>query len=75
MPDFIQSDSLRADQMTFVNKIISYLTKNGTIDKQMLFEAPFTDSHDQGIMGVFGEVETTKIIRIIDEINGNAKVG
>ena len=34
--EFIQTGNLRADQMTFINSIISYLTTNGTIDKKML---------------------------------------
>jgi len=72
---FLQTASLKADQMTFINTIISYLTKNGTIDKSMLFEPPFTDVNDQGLMGVFDDADTVKIIRIIDEINANAAVG
>ncbi len=73
--DFIQSGKLSADQITFVNNIISHLTKNGTIDKSLLFEPPFTDIHDQGILGVFDDTLATKVISIIDEINGNAEVG
>jgi type I restriction enzyme R subunit len=73
--DFIQSGKLSADQITFVNNIISHLTKNGTIDKSLLFEPPFTDIHDQGILGVFDDTLATKVISIIDEVNGNAEVG
>jgi len=70
---FLQTGNLRAAQMTFINTIISYLTKNGTIDKKMLFEPPFTDQHDQGLFGVFDDdADSMKIIRIIDEINNNA---
>jgi len=72
---FLQTASLRADQMTFIKTIITYLSKNGTIDKRMLFEAPFTDVNDQGLMGVFDDAEAVKIIHIIDEINENAMVG
>jgi len=70
--EFIQSGNLSADQITFVNTIISYLTQNGTIDKAILFEPPFTEINDQGITGVFDEVMVGKIIRIIDEVNNNA---
>jgi type I restriction enzyme R subunit len=73
--DFLQVSNLRADQMTFINNIITYLTKNGTIDKRMLFEPPFTDVNDQGLLGVFDDADAGKIIRIIDGINGNAGVG
>ena len=61
--------------MTFINTIINYLTKNGVIDKQLLFQSPFTDMHDQGVFGMFDDAEAGKIIQIIDGINGNAQVG
>jgi type I restriction enzyme R subunit len=70
--EFIQSGNLTADQITFINNIIDFLTKNGTIDKSMLFEPPFTHINDQGITGVFDEVQVGKIIRIIDNVNENA---
>ena len=73
--DFLQVGDLRADQMTFVKTIISYLTKNGTIDKRMLYEPPFTDLNDQGISGVFdNDGDVVKIVKIINGINGNAEV-
>jgi type I restriction enzyme R subunit len=73
--EFIQAGNISADQMTFINTIIAYLTKNGTIDKNLLFEPPFTHSNDQGLIGIFDDAAAGKIIRIIDEINGNANVG
>lgn len=73
--EFLQTGSLSADQMTFIQNIITYLTKNGTIDKRMLFEAPFTHVHDQGLLGVFGQEDAGKIIQIIDSINKNVDVG
>jgi len=73
--EFLQIGNLRADQITFVRTIMSYLTKNGTIDKQMLFESPFTDLNDQGLTGVFNnDADVIKIVKIIDLINGNAEV-
>ncbi|CAI8281083.1 MAG: Uncharacterised protein [Polaribacter sp. SA4-10] len=62
--------------MTFVKTIISYLSKNGTINKMMLFESPFTDLNDQGLSGVFDNVaDVSKVVKIIDDINKNAEVG
>ncbi|NNK40525.1 MAG: DEAD/DEAH box helicase family protein, partial [Winogradskyella sp.] len=73
--EFLQTGNLRADQITFVRTIMSYLTKNGTIDKQMLFEPPFTDLNDQGLTGVFeNDADVINIVKIIDIINGNAVV-
>jgi type I restriction enzyme R subunit len=70
--DFLTTGNLRADQMTFIQNIISYLTKNGTIDPSMLFESPFTDINDQGLMGVFDDGASHKIISIVERINNNA---
>ena len=39
--------------MTVKQNIITYLTKNGTIEPSMLFESPFTDMSDQGLLGIF----------------------
>ena len=70
--DFIQNSNLSADQITFINAIISYLTTNGVIEKSMLFEPPFTNVNDQGITGVFDDADVVKIVRLIDEVNTNA---
>jgi len=67
--DFIQAGNLRADQMTFMNNIIDYLTKNGMIEKKMLFEAPFTNIHDQGLLGVFDDADATMVINLIDRVS------
>lgn len=70
--DFIGNGNLRADQITFVQNIISYLTVNGTIEPSMLFEPPFTDMNDQGLLGVFDDGDAHKVISIIEKINENA---
>jgi type I restriction enzyme R subunit len=58
--------------MTFINTIISYLSKNGTIDKSMFYESPFTDQNDQSIDGVFDLEKKQEVLSIIDQINYNA---
>lgn len=70
--DFLQAGNLRADQMTFLQKIITYLTKNGTIEPSMLFESPFTDVSDKGLLGVFDDGDAHRVISIIETINENA---
>ena len=70
--EFLQAGSMKADQITFIQTIISHLTKNGTIDPSMLFEPPFTDMNDQGLMGVFDDASSHKIISIVESINENA---
>ena len=41
----------------------------------MLFEPPFTDVNDQGLLGVFDDGDAVRIISIIDEINERAELG
>lgn len=60
--------------MTFINSIISYLTKNGVIEKKMLFEPPFTHQHDQGLLGIFDDAGAKKVIQLIEKVNRNATV-
>jgi type I restriction enzyme R subunit len=71
--EFIQAGNLRADQITFINNIINYLSTNGTIDKAMLFQSPFTFAHQDGLLGVFDDAEAEKVIRLIDNVNNNAR--
>ena len=73
--EFLQSGNLSADQMKFIDNIIQHLNRNGTIDKTLLFEAPFTDSNDQGLVGIFDDQQAVKIISLLDVINKNAEVG
>jgi type I restriction enzyme R subunit len=71
--EFLQVGNLTADQLTFINAIITHLTKNGMIDKGMLFEPPFKDIHNQGIFGVFiNEKVRQNLLSAIDKVNGNA---
>ena len=72
--DFIQAGNLRADQLTFIKQIIQYLTTNGTIDKALLFEPPFTNLHDQSLFGVFDDVAVGQVIKLIDAVNHSALV-
>ena len=58
--------------MTFINTIISYLNKNGTIDKSMFYDPPFTDQNDQGLDGIFDLENKQRILSIVDQINLNA---
>lgn len=72
--EFIQVGNLKADQMTFINNIIRYLTQNGVIDKEMLFEPPFTNIHQDGLIGVFNETDARKVIQLVGAVNDNALV-
>ncbi len=70
--NYIQNKNLQPAQISFVNKLINYLNTNGTLDKSLLVKPPFTETHDNGIIGVFSnEIDIRKIISIVDLVNSN----
>ena len=72
--DFLHNTTYSATQIRFIDQVISYLTQNGTMDPGLLYEPPFTDIHDEGLDGVFGDAGATKVIHLIEEINLKAAV-
>ena len=69
---YIQNENLQTAQISFLNKLINYLNTNGTLDKSLLVKPPFTETHDNGIIGVFSnEEDIRKIISIVDLVNKN----
>lgn len=57
-----------------MDTIVNFLAVKGIIDPAMLFEAPFTDINSNGIMGIFDQATSTKIVELIERINCNADV-
>ena len=58
----------------FLDEVVNYLVKNGVMEPKTMFETPFTNINDQGVVGVFGEKESKKIVETIQQINRNADV-
>lgn len=71
--EILNNQTLNATQIRFINKIIDYLAVNGIIDPEKLFEAPFTDVSSSG-MDIFDTPTSSRIIQLIEWINGNAEV-
>ena len=71
---FLEKRNLKADQITFMNQIIEYLTQTGKLEPGQLFEVPFTDIHHEGLFGIFSIEESHGIRAIIESINGNSVV-
>ena len=70
--EFLHNTTYSATQIRFIEQIISYLTRNGAMDPGLLYEPPFTDLHDEGLDGVFGDDGATRIVKLIDDINQHA---
>ncbi len=70
----LREQTFNAQQIRFLDTLINFLTVKGVVDAAMLFEAPFTDLNSSGIMGVFDEVTSARIIDLLEEVNRNAEV-
>ncbi|MBX7222717.1 MAG: DEAD/DEAH box helicase family protein [Blastocatellia bacterium] len=70
--DYLSNKTLTANQIQFINLIIDYLTQNGVMDAQMLYESPFTDFNPNGLDGVFADDDADRIVEILKEIETNA---
>lgn len=70
---FISEQNLNLQQTKFVELIIDYIVKNGTLERQVLQQDPF--SSVGGIMVVFKDQlpKARGILDIIDHINRNAE--
>lgn len=70
--EFLSSGNLTANQNQFISLIINFLTKNGTVNAEMLYEPPFTRLHLEGVSGIFDDTRAETIINILNRINQNA---
>ena len=73
--EILQGQNLNSQQIRFMDTIINFFSVKGIIDPEMLFEPPFTDINTSGVMGVFDEEETRKVISIIEKVNATCMVG
>jgi type I restriction enzyme R subunit len=71
--EILSGQTLNSQQIRFMDTIINFFTVKGVIEPAMLFEPPFTDINTSGIMGVFDELTSTKIITLIEQINHTAE--
>lgn len=66
---YLAGSGFTANQVRFVETIIDFLTTNGVMDPGLLFEAPFTDGHPEGVEGMFGDEDVDNIIAIVRGFN------
>src|SRR5690554_1162969 len=69
--NFIEDKNLKPVQITFIQTLINYLNKNGTLDKTLLTQPPFNEASDSGIIGLFDDHKVKEIVAIIDNVNKN----
>ncbi len=65
---FVVGTTATASQLEFIDLIVQYLTENGVMDAERLYESPFTDISQQGPEALFLPVRVTEMVRVLDEI-------
>jgi hypothetical protein len=53
-------------------RIINYLTVNGVMDVGALYQAPFTDIHEDSVDGFFEDAQVVNILGALEAINANS---
>lgn len=72
LQDTTEGTLFSANQIRFVTNIIDHLTQNGVMDPGLLYESPYTDTHTEGLDGVFNDADADKLIAIIRSFNASA---
>ena len=67
--DFTNTHQLNSKQIQFLETIKQFLTKNGKINPEKLYDSPFKNYHSSGIDGVFNEKQADTIFEIVKGFN------
>jgi type I restriction enzyme, R subunit len=70
--EFISGTTATANQIEFINLVVTELTQNGVMAPERLFQSPFTDINAQGPMGIFLPAQVTQIVQVLDDIRVQA---
>ena len=66
--EFLYNKTLTANQIRFIDQILDYLTQNGVMEPDLLYEPPFTDYSNTGLDGIFKDDDATGIVSILTSI-------
>jgi len=72
--EFLSGAPLHPDQITFLDQVVDYLVKNGTMEPKAMFDTPFTHINDEGLSGLFDDDESARVVRLVRRVNKNADV-
>jgi type I restriction enzyme R subunit len=69
---FQAGKALTSTQLRFLNEVIDYLARNGTIDVNVLYRSPFITIAPRGPEDIFGESDIEVMISTMDSVNATA---
>ena len=67
---FINDNAFNDTQISFLETIKKFLTQNGELDPEKLYEPPFRDvNNPQGVDNFFNEDQADRIFEIVRQLN------
>jgi type I restriction enzyme, R subunit len=69
---FLDGKTLTANQIQFLDLVVNHLAQRGWINPVLLFESPFTDFHQEGVLGLFDESSTAALLVALNAVRQNA---
>ena len=70
--EVIAGTQVTADQIEFIELIVSELTTNGVLEAGRLYESPFLDISPQGPEGLFPVAKVDRMVQVLEEIRQRA---
>lgn len=72
---FVTGKTLQANQLEFVDLVVSHLTECGVMEASRLYEPPFTDVAPQGPDALFSSAQVEQLFVVLESVRANAMVG
>lgn len=70
--EFITGTAVTANQIEFIDLVVQYLTENGVMEPDRLYESPFIDISPQGPEGLFPIAKVEHMVKVLSEITVRA---
>lgn len=70
--NYLDGSRFTADQIRFIDLIVTELTANGVVEPVRLYESPYTDYAPTGPDDVFGQADVENIVTILNTVRANA---
>jgi type I restriction enzyme R subunit len=71
---FVGGKTLSANQLEFVNLIVTHLSERGVMESSLLHEPPFTGYAPQGPEALFTSAQVEELFGVLDDIKASASV-